>query len=257
VARRERFGVEPICRVLTEAGAKIAPSTYYAARSRPPSARAVRDEALLVEIRRVHRANYGVYGVRKMWRQLRRECIAVARCTVERLMRADGLAGRARQDTPHHRVGSARPAGVACSPATSPPRPRTAAGSPTSPTSPPGPASSTWPSSVGDRDELSPVEDCIRAYRYLPQGQLHVLPNTPHIITAAKVAGIMDFLGWAEAALHAQVRPKIASASGSGHRPMWTWIGDEGATTLSCWAVASSESVADAADSLDAVADGA
>jgi pimeloyl-ACP methyl ester carboxylesterase len=48
---------------------------------------------------------------------------------------------------------------------------------------------------VGDRDELSPVEDCIRAYRQLPQGQLCVLPDTQHIITAAKVAGIMDFLG--------------------------------------------------------------
>ena len=48
---------------------------------------------------------------------------------------------------------------------------------------------------AGDRDELSPVEDCIRAYRQLPQGQLCVLPNTSHIITAAKVAGIMDFLG--------------------------------------------------------------
>jgi len=51
---RERFGVEPICRVLTEHGVKIAPSTYYAHRVRPPSARSVRDAALLVEISRVH-----------------------------------------------------------------------------------------------------------------------------------------------------------------------------------------------------------
>lgn len=48
---------------------------------------------------------------------------------------------------------------------------------------------------VGDRDEHSPVEDCIRAYRHLPQGQLHVLPGTGHVITAAKVAAILEFLG--------------------------------------------------------------
>ena len=53
-------GVEPICQVLTEAGAKIAPSTYYSARSRPPSPRAMRDQELKIEIARVHRANYGV-----------------------------------------------------------------------------------------------------------------------------------------------------------------------------------------------------
>jgi putative transposase len=85
--------------VLTDAGAKIAPSTYYAARTRPPSARAVRDQELLAEIRRVHRDNYGVYGARKVWRQLHREGMPVARCTVERLMRADGLAGVIRGKT--------------------------------------------------------------------------------------------------------------------------------------------------------------
>jgi putative transposase len=85
--------------VLTDAGAKIAPSTYYAARSRPPSARAVRDEQLRAQIRRVHAANYGVYGARKVWHQLRREGCAVARCTVERLMRADGLCGVVRGKT--------------------------------------------------------------------------------------------------------------------------------------------------------------
>jgi putative transposase len=98
-AHREEFGVEPICRVLTDAGAKIAPSTYYAARTRPPSARARRDEALKVEIARVHETNYGVYGARKVWHQLRREGIAVARCTVERLMRELGLAGAVRGKT--------------------------------------------------------------------------------------------------------------------------------------------------------------
>lgn len=79
---RDRYGVEPICEVLP-----IAPSTYHEARRRPPSARAIRDEELKVKIARVHEANYGVYGARKVWRQLHREGTPVARCTVERLMR--------------------------------------------------------------------------------------------------------------------------------------------------------------------------
>jgi putative transposase len=58
-AYKERFGVEPICKQLP-----IAPSAYYAAKSRPPSARTTRDEALKPEIRRVHRDNFGVYGAR-------------------------------------------------------------------------------------------------------------------------------------------------------------------------------------------------
>jgi len=62
-----RFGVEPICRVLTQHGCKIAPSTYYAAKSRPPSARARRDELVLIEVRRVHKAaRGGLYGVLKV-----------------------------------------------------------------------------------------------------------------------------------------------------------------------------------------------
>ena len=85
---RERFGVEPICREL-----QVAPSSYYAARTRAPSARRVRDEALKVKLRHVHAEHFGVYGVRKLWRQLQREGIAVARCTVARLMRELGLAG--------------------------------------------------------------------------------------------------------------------------------------------------------------------
>jgi putative transposase len=87
-AHRDRFGVEPICQVLP-----IAPSTYYDAKRRLPSARALRDEELKVEIRRVHEDNFGVYGVRKVWRQLHREGIAVARCTVARLMGELGLEG--------------------------------------------------------------------------------------------------------------------------------------------------------------------
>jgi putative transposase len=83
-----RFGVEPICRVLGGS-----PSTYYERRNRPPSARVLRDQQLLAEIQRVHQANYGVYGARKVWKQLNREGITVARCTVERLMRAHGITG--------------------------------------------------------------------------------------------------------------------------------------------------------------------
>ena len=71
----------------------IAPSTYYAAKKRPPSARAVRDEDLKIEIQRVHKENLGVYGARKVWRQMNREGFAVARCTVARLMRELGLEG--------------------------------------------------------------------------------------------------------------------------------------------------------------------
>jgi putative transposase len=93
---RAEFGVEPICRVLTSAGARIAPSTYYAAKRRPPSARAVRDEQLKAQIRRVYRDNFEVYGADKVWRQLGREAIPVARCTVERLMRELGLSGAVR-----------------------------------------------------------------------------------------------------------------------------------------------------------------
>jgi putative transposase len=95
-AHRTVYGVEPICKVLP-----IAPSTYhaYAARRADPNklpARAKRDEALKAEIRRVFEANFRVYGVRKVWHQLAREGIAVARCTVVRLMRAMGLAGAVR-----------------------------------------------------------------------------------------------------------------------------------------------------------------
>jgi putative transposase len=108
------FGVEPICRTLCEAGVEIAPSTYYAARSRPPSARSHRDARLAVEVSRVHRENFGVYGARKVWRQLHREGMPVARCTVERLMRANGLAGvvrgKTRRTTVPAEAGAARPA---------------------------------------------------------------------------------------------------------------------------------------------------
>ncbi|MGW0425470.1 IS3 family transposase [Streptomyces sp. NPDC003015] len=95
-AHRQVFGVEPICRVLTIHGLKIATSTYYAAKNRTPSSRAVRDAELKMHISRVHTDNFGVYGVRKVWRQLHREGIPVARCTVARLMRDLGLEGARR-----------------------------------------------------------------------------------------------------------------------------------------------------------------
>ena len=90
---RADFGVEPICAELP-----IAPSVYYEhkRREREPdrrSARCKRDGDLRTEIRRVWESNFGVYGVRKVWRQLQREGVGVARCTVERLMRQEGLKG--------------------------------------------------------------------------------------------------------------------------------------------------------------------
>jgi putative transposase len=91
---KDRFGVEPICRVLP-----IAPSTYHDAKRRPSSARALRDTELKAEIARVHAEHFGVYGARKVWRQLHREGIAVARCTVERLMGELGLRGAVRGKT--------------------------------------------------------------------------------------------------------------------------------------------------------------
>ncbi len=92
-------GVEPICAALNDAGVQIAPSGYYAAKSRPPSARSVRDAELVEDIRVAHRANLGVYGARKVHAELNRQGVAVARCTVERLMRAEGLRGIRRDKT--------------------------------------------------------------------------------------------------------------------------------------------------------------
>ena len=93
-AHRARWGIEPICRVL-----QFAPATYYAARTRPPSARTLRDDNLKVAIRRVWMEHLQVYGADKVWAQLKREGIDVARCTVERLMRGLGLRGVVRGKT--------------------------------------------------------------------------------------------------------------------------------------------------------------
>lgn len=92
-AYREEFGVERICRALRQAEVRISPSGYYAARARPPSARAVRDGALERQIARVYKESAERYGAWKVWDQLNREGIAAARCTVERLMRKLGLRG--------------------------------------------------------------------------------------------------------------------------------------------------------------------
>jgi putative transposase len=83
---RDAYGVEPICKMLP-----IAPSTYHAQIAQrigvsKRSARAQRDSELKIEVQRVFAENFGVYGVRKVWRQLRREGFTVARCTVERLI---------------------------------------------------------------------------------------------------------------------------------------------------------------------------
>ena len=91
--QRQAYGVEPICKVLP-----IAPSTYHShvASRRDParlSERARRDGVLKTEIDRVFKDNFGVYGVRKVWRQMKREGFDVARCTVARLMKAQGLQG--------------------------------------------------------------------------------------------------------------------------------------------------------------------
>jgi transposase InsO family protein len=102
---RVDYGVEPICDVLP-----IAPSTYYEhrARQRDPGrlpARTQRDAVLRDEIRRVRRENFDVYGAKKTWKELKRQGIEVARCTVERLMREMGLRGAVRGRTIKTTVG--------------------------------------------------------------------------------------------------------------------------------------------------------
>jgi len=144
---REELGIEPICRELA-----IAPSSYHehAARLADPGrlpARARRDDELRQEIKRVHESSFGLYGTRKVWHQLRREGIAVAKCTVERLMRVMGLEGVRRGKTPappsatrRHRARWTR--STASSASANP----MLFGWSTSPMSIPGPGSSTLPS---------------------------------------------------------------------------------------------------------------
>ena len=106
--KKEEFGAWPVCKVLTGAGVKIAPKhVTHARRSRPPSARSLRDETLKAEISKVHKDNYSVLGTRKMHVILNRPESAerhgaghVARCTVERLMADLGLRGVRRARSP-------------------------------------------------------------------------------------------------------------------------------------------------------------
>ena len=119
---RDRFGVEPILRVLAAHGVKVAPSTYYAAKTRPPSARALRDEEVLAHIVRVHASpmiGRRLYGARKVYEELCRETARgehpelghVPRCQIERLMRANDLHG-VRRDVRAFRTTIADPAAI-------------------------------------------------------------------------------------------------------------------------------------------------
>jgi putative transposase len=99
-SHRVEYGVQPVLQALEGTPAQIAPSTYYAAKTRPASARTVRDSALIEVIEQIHADNYDVYGARKVWHALNRRGEVVARCTVERLMRAAGLRGLVRDKSP-------------------------------------------------------------------------------------------------------------------------------------------------------------
>ncbi|PSK54498.1 hypothetical protein B0E53_07086 [Micromonospora sp. MH33] len=123
-SQRAEHGVQPVLQALQDTPAQIAPSTYYAAKTRPASARSRRDEELTAMIERIHAANYGVYGARKVWHELHRQGVPVARCTVERLMRESGLRGLLRDKSPR----TTRPAAETSRPADLVKRDFTAAG---------------------------------------------------------------------------------------------------------------------------------
>ena len=89
----KKLGVESICSTLSRAGLQMAPSTYYAAKSRPASAREVRDAELRPALRRLWEDNYRVYGARKLWKAAQRAGHDVGRDQVARLMRAEGIEG--------------------------------------------------------------------------------------------------------------------------------------------------------------------
>ena len=91
-----RLGVEPIVRILRDAGLTVAPSTYYATKTRPPSARSARDAGLRLALRGLWEANSRVYGARKLWKAARRAGHDVGRDQVGRLMRAEGIEGASR-----------------------------------------------------------------------------------------------------------------------------------------------------------------
>ncbi|MFE9655808.1 IS3 family transposase [Micromonospora sp. NPDC006431] len=123
-SQKAEHGVQPVLQALQDTPAQIAPSTYYAAKTRPASARCRRDEELTAVIERIHAENYGVYGARKIWHDLHRQGVRVARCTVERLMRESGLRGLLRDKSPR----TTRPAGETSRPADLVRRDFTAAG---------------------------------------------------------------------------------------------------------------------------------
>ncbi|SMY10798.1 IS3 family transposase [Brevibacterium jeotgali] len=107
---RDRFGVELICRILgATARGFITSRGYRAAKTRTPAARTVRDEVLVEEVRRVHAANYGVYGARKMWHALRRAGWDVGRDQTARLMRLAGVTGVVRGRKPRTTVPGSIP----------------------------------------------------------------------------------------------------------------------------------------------------
>ena len=87
------LGVEPICRVLRQAGLQVAPSVYYAAKSRAPSARSRRDAVMGPVIRALWEDNYRVYGAHKVWKAARRAGHDIGRDQVARLMRAEQIKG--------------------------------------------------------------------------------------------------------------------------------------------------------------------
>jgi putative transposase len=99
-SQRKEHGVQPVLRALEGTPVEIAPSTYYAAKARPESARAASDRVLAEKIEQVHEDNYSIYGARKVWAELNRHGVEVARCTVERLMRETGLRGLLRDKSP-------------------------------------------------------------------------------------------------------------------------------------------------------------
>ncbi|WP_438874982.1 IS3 family transposase [Winogradskya consettensis] len=99
-SQKAEHGVQPVLQALEHTPAQIAPSTYYATKTRPASARSRRDEQLTATIEQIHEDNYSVYGARKVWHELHRQGAPAARCTVERLMRAAGLRGLLRDRSP-------------------------------------------------------------------------------------------------------------------------------------------------------------
>ena len=99
-SHQAEYGVQPVLQALEDTPAQIASSTYYAAKTRPASARSWRDAEMTALIRQIHAENYAVYGARKIWHELHRRGMRVARCTVERLMRAAGLRGLLRDKSP-------------------------------------------------------------------------------------------------------------------------------------------------------------